>query len=464
MSQHIPAPPHSEPALQTTILERANRLAGALQFPTISFLEKEKIDASTFLAFHEFLEVSFPRVHTRLKREVVNGSSLLYTWQGTRPDLKPVLLAAHMDVVPVEPGTDNHWRYPPFNGQIEEGAIWGRGAMDCKGSLMAILEAVEDALAINFQPERTIFLAFGHDEEIGGMEGAKQVSSLLQSRGVALEAVLDEGLAVIEGVIKLISQPIALVGIAEKGYLSLELCATSESGHSSTPPKETAIGILSKAILQLESNPLPAQLGEIPALMFRRLSVAMSPLLRLVFRFQGVFKPFILRQLTSAPSTSAMVRTTTAATIFQAGSKDNVLPHQARAVVNFRISPGDSVQDVIDHARKAINDPRVDIQAKQEFCMEPSPVSETTSKSFILLEKSILAAFQDVVVSPGLVLGATDCRHYIPLTRNCYRFSPLRVTPADLKRVHGSDERMTIENYTQAVAFYQTLITEWGRT
>jgi carboxypeptidase PM20D1 len=456
------------PALQANTitaldLERAQRLSGALQFQTISFLEKEKIKTNTLLAFHTYLEETFRRVHAGLKREVVNGYSLLYTWQGTRPDLKPVLLMAHIDVVPVEPGTEEHWRYPPFEGRIEEKAIWGRGALDCKGSLMAILEAVEQSLAEGFQPARTIYLAFGHDEEIGGIEGAKQISSLLQSRNVELEAVLDEGLAVIEGVVKLVAQPIAMVGIAEKGYVTLELCSQSESGHSSTPPKETAIGILSQAVLRLERNPMPPRLGDIPKRMFSKLRPGMKPLLRFLFRFQRILKPVIIWQLSYAPTTNALVRTTTAVTIFQAGSKDNVLPHQARAAVNFRILPGDRVQDVIDHAKKVINDPRIEILAKQDFSMEPSPVSEMDSKSFSRLEKAISSSFTDAIVSPGLVLGGTDCRHYVPLSRCCYRFSPIRLNPSDLRRVHGTDERMTVENYAQAVAFYQTLIAEWGK-
>jgi carboxypeptidase PM20D1 len=241
------------------------RLAQALRFATISHEDPAQVDRAPFRELHRFLEESFPQVHHSLKREVIEEYSLLYTWQGTDASLAPALFAGHIDVVPVESGTETEWQYPPFEGCVEEGYIWGRGALDDKVAVLGLLEAAEALLARGFQPHRTIYLAFGHDEEVGGTYGAKRIAALLQQRGVRLEFALDEGLAVTEGIIPKVSKPVAMVGIAEKGYLCLELSAESRGGHSSMPPSETAIGILSAAITRLERHPMPPRRDSRPS-------------------------------------------------------------------------------------------------------------------------------------------------------------------------------------------------------
>src|SRR5258705_11496160 len=201
----------------------AGRRAGALTYRTISYPDSSRFDALEFCRFQDYLRKSFPKLHARLKREVTAGYSLLYEWRGTDTTLKPILLLAHQDVVPVEAGTESRWTEPPFAGRIADGYVWGRGALDDKGNLMALLEAVERLVSEGWTPKPTIYLAFGHDEEVGGMHGAARTAALLASRGVKLEYVLDEGGAIATGLVPGIPGPVALVGIAEKGYLSLEL-------------------------------------------------------------------------------------------------------------------------------------------------------------------------------------------------------------------------------------------------
>ena len=444
----------SKPAIH----EAVERFSNAIKFSTISQADHAKIQFQPFVELHSYLLQNFPEVHKNLKREIVNKYSLLFTWEGRNPALKPIILMGHLDVVPIEEGTEDNWSYPPFSGSVDETYIWGRGTVDCKVNVLGTLEAVEQLIIDGYQPQRTVYLAYGHDEEIGGYNGAAQIANLLKSRDIELDYVLDEGLAIVESMITLVSKPIALVGVAEKGFVTLELSATGKSGHSSMPPKETAIGIMASAIQKLEHNLLPAKLEGISSSMFNRLTSNMKPMMRFKFKNRWLFDRLILRQLSNNPATNAMIRTTTAATIFHAGTKVNILPHQAKAAVNFRILPGNKVEDVITHATRVVSDPRVEIKTNDTFRMEPSPISDMQSESFLSIENAILETFPSVLVSPGLVLGATDCRHYQPLSRNCYRFSPIHVTPNDLGRVHGTDERISIENYLQAVKFYRLLI------
>jgi len=439
--------------------ELTKHLSGMLQYPTISYPEPENIDHQAFSELHNYLERTFPSVFANLEKEIINTHSLLLTWRGTHKDLDPILLMGHIDVVPIEPGTETKWNYPPFSGKIEDGFIWGRGALDDKQSVAGILEAIESLLLIKYQPRRTILIAIGHDEELGGVNGQAQIARILKERGVHLELVLDEGLAVTVGILP-IDKPIALIGAAEKGYVSLELIVEIEGGHSSMPGENTSIGILSKAILSLMNHPFPPHLGNITSELFRRIAPEMPTINRFIFKNQKIFRSLILNQLAKNPSTNANIRTTIAPTIFQAGTKDNVLPSKARAIINFRLIPGDTKESVLKYVRRIIVDERVELQIKDEFAMNPSPVSDIDSRSFKLLEESIHSTFPGVLVVPGLVLGATDCRHYTQLSNNCYRFSPIRVTKEDMSRIHGTNERISVENYTQVVSFYRRVLHE----
>jgi carboxypeptidase PM20D1 len=453
-------PPSERTPVSFSRQEAADRMASSIRFRTISHSDPSQNEISEFKSFIEFLEESYPRLHSTLEREVVGDYSLLYTWRGKDPGLKPILLYAHYDVVPVEPGTEGNWSHPPFSGEIRDGFIWGRGALDDKSAVMSILEAVELLLEEGAQPQRTVFLVFGHDEEVGGREGARRVAELLAQRGVALEYALDEGLSITEGIVPNLSQPAAMIGIAHKGYTSLELSVSSSGGHSSMPPKETTIGILAAAVQRLENNPLPSRMDGPGIQVVEALAPHMSFTMRMVFANQWLFRPVIESQMSASPSTNASIRTTTAATMFEAGVKENVLPTRARAVVNFRIMPGDSVASVVEHARRTVNDTRVEIHPLAGFGSEPSPVSPTDTFGYHSIETSIRTVFPEVLVAPGLVLGAVDLRHFENLSDNLYRFSPIWLEPNDLDRLHGLNERISVEHYGRMVEFYYVLITK----
>ncbi|MGI9078478.1 MAG: M20 family peptidase [Gemmatimonadaceae bacterium] len=445
-------------ALQVDRAAASERLGGALRLRTVSVEDSTLFAADQFAMMHDYLRDAFPLVHARLKREIIGRASLLYEWEGSDTALPPLILMGHMDVVPVEPGSEAQWTHPPFSGAISDGFIWGRGAMDDKSAVLGILEGVELLLGRGVQPGRTVYLAFGDDEEVGG-QGAIAMASLLESRGVRPAMVLDEGAVVAQGMMPGVSAPVALVGIAEKGAVSLLLTAELGGGHSSMPPTQTAVGVLSSAIVKLEKHPMPAAITSATARMLNAVAPEMPFTQRAVFANLWLFGPLVLRQLATSPASNAMIRTTTAATMFEGSVKENVLPIRARAIVNFRLLPGDDVKKVIAHVRDVVADPRVTISVSpRSGAWNASPVSPTGGPMYEALALSVSEVFPGVVVAPYLVVGATDARHFARMTPNTYRFLPLVVVPADMARLHGTNERISEANYEQMIRFYAGLI------
>jgi carboxypeptidase PM20D1 len=270
--------------------------------------------------------------------------------------------------------------------------------------------------------------------------------------------VVDEGGVIGDGLLRGITAPVALLGIAEKGFATIELSVRTTGGHSSLPPRESAIGILGAAVARLEARPLPARLAGPTAQLFERVAGALPFAQRVVFANLWATRPLVLRTLTASPTTNAMVRTTTATTVFHAGTKDNVLASEARAMVNFRIHPGDSIATVLRHVRDAIADPRVEVKLAGRFSSEPSAVSRTDSEAFRTLERSIRSVVPNALVAPYLVVVVTDSRYFADLCPNVFRFLPLRLDTSDLERIHGTNERIAIADYERAIRIYRRLL------
>lgn len=439
-------------------------LSEAIKFKTISYQNASKFDGKEFLGFHDFLKKTYPKLHETLKRQVISDYSLLYTWQGKDSKLKPILLIAHIDVVPVEPNSISKWTHPPFEGTMEYPYTWGRGSMDDKSSIIAILEAIEFLLQNNFKPQRTIYLAFGHDEEIDGKNGASKISAGLRSKGIKLEFILDEGLFITEGILPDIKDPIALIGTAEKGYLTLELKVDDIefSGHSSMPPRQTAIGILCTAVHKLEKKQFPAKLVLPVKQMLKVLGDKMTGSLKAAMKNPIVSSELIKKKLSETQETNALIRTTISPTMIEAGNKENVLPSSAKVVINFRILPGESIKSTIDYVKKVIGDERIRIR-KYPNANEPSKITSKETQSYKLLEKTIKAVFPGVLVSPSLLPGGTDSKHYQSLTDNIFRFNPIRVNATDLKRIHGVNERISYDGYKDMIRFYYQLMMNAGK-
>ena len=445
------------PAFAKLHLDRAallERLSRAIQFRTVSTLNPAHLPGEEFQRFHDFLNQAFPRIAKQLHKEAVGAHSLLYTWKGQESGVKPILLMAHMDVVSA---SDQNWRHPPFSGALADGYVWGRGAMDDKGAMMAIVEAVEHLLNNGFVPKRTIYLAFGHDEEVGGHGGAAKIAALLRSRGVELEFVLDEGMNILNGIVPGISAPAALIGIAEKGYLSLRLSVETGGGHSSIPPAEAAIGIIGRALQKLDTEPFPSRLSGPTRQMFEFLGPEMAWTNKLTLANLWLFDPLVRRQLARSPLTNAAIRTTVAPTIFNAGVTENVLPPSATAVINLRLMPGDTIARAVEHVRRVIGESKIKL-ASLPGQVEPSSVSDIHSPSFTLIQRAIRQIAPAALVAPSLLVAATDSRHYAGLTKNIFRFLPITLGPEDTKRYHGIDERISVEDYERCVHFYAQVI------
>jgi len=436
----------------------ATRLSGALRFKTVSYQDLSQFDAREFDGLQRYLRESFPRLHATLTLEKVNGYGLLYEWAGSDPSLAPVVLLAHQDVVPIEPGTEGKWTEPPFDGRVAGGYVWGRGALDDKGSLVGILEAVEHLVTAGAKPRRTVYFAFGYDEEVGGRRGAARMAAALASRNVHPLFVLDEGGALTTGLVPGIGGPVALVGIAEKGYVTIELTAHADGGHSSMPPERTAVGMLAAALTRLEHEQMPRAIRGPTAAMFDYLGPEMPFMPRLVMANRWLFGGLLAAQFGATPQGNAMVRTTTAPTVLQAGVKENVLPSTARALVNFRILPGDSVASVADHVRRVVHDAAIGVRVLEETVSNPSGVTSVNAEPFQVLARTIRQVIPGVVVTPWLVVGATDSRHYGALTPNVLRFVGAGIGQDDLHRVHGTDERVGVQAYADAVRIYIQLL------
>jgi carboxypeptidase PM20D1 len=434
----------------------AGRLAGAIRQRTVSYQDPALLEAAEFQGLHRFLERAYPELHAALEVELVADWSRLYIWRGSDPALSPALLAAHIDVVPA---LDEGWTHPPFAGVVEDGTVWGRGALDDKGNVIAVFEAITALLAAGFEPERSVYVALGHDEEQGGEAGALAIAGLLERRGVALDWVLDEGAAVVEGYLPGVEQGFALVGIAEKGSVSIGLELDAPGGHSSTPPRHTAVGELAAALVALESAPLPGSFDGVTGTFLDALAPEMPLPLRVVLANRWLFGLALERFFASMPPLDAMLRTTTAVTIFEGGVKNNVLPRHARAVVNFRIHPNDRIETVVEHVRRVVDNEAVHIEVGVASSpRNPTVVSPIDGAAYTTLAKTIRCVFPEAAVLPFLVVGGTDGRHYAGLTSNVYRFSPFRMGPEVLEMLHGTDERVGVGNLVRAARFYAELL------
>lgn len=449
------------------------RLSRAVQFPTISNQDRNDFDSKAFDDYHAFLAEAYPNVHKVLKREVLGDPrpySLLYTWEGKNPDLPPALFYAHQDVVPVPEDSRDQWEQEPFSGAVVDGYIWGRGVVDDKNQIHGILEAAEMKIAEGWQPERTLYFVFGQDEEVGGPEGARYIAEVLEERGIERFAfVMDESAPLIPGIFPGLPDNTALIGIAQKGYLSLELAINAVGGHSSQPPDESNIGILAEAITKLENAQFPYRIH--PALRHQyrylgpELDEAIQPLYAAVaFGKDGEMtdleKQFI-EVMAQTPVTRAMMRTTIAVTMINAGIKDNVLPPSATAVVNFRPMPGDTPEVIIEHVKQAIGDERItvrDISASTPA----TAMADPEGPGYKAMEKTIRQIWgNDLVVAPFFVIGGSDSKHFQarPFAPDVYTFTAIQLeNMKEFEGFHGVNERLLVDEYAKTIGFFYQLM------
>lgn len=395
----------------------------------------------------------FPLLWSRCEVLQHSGHALLIRWAGSDPDLAPVVLMAHSDVVPVAP--DDVWTHPPFGADVVDGQVWGRGTLDCKGSLVAQCAAVERLLAADVVPRRDVWLSFGSTEEVAG-PAADAAVDLLHDRGVRPWFVLDEGGAVIHDGFPGLTGSVAVVGVAEKGLLDLDLVARADGGHSSTPARGGATARLSRAVLRLDRRPFPSAVPAATVAMLRVLAGRMRPPLGTVL---GALTrvPWLLARVLPrlGPEAAAMARTTVAVTMLRGSPGANVIAGTATAHLNVRVMVGESTASAVRRIRRTVRDRRISLQHVSGS--EPSPVSPVDD-AVALLERTCAAVMPDVVVAPYVVMAATDARFFHRLCPRVYRFVPFRMSAAQRGTLHNADERLGVEDFLEGIRWYTALL------
>ena len=431
----------------------ADRLARLVRVPTVSHRDPGQVEQEHFQAFRDLLVELYPRTHAALEREVLDGGALLLRWRGGDAGAPPLVLMAHYDVVPVD-GQD--WARDPFSGAVQDGAVHGRGTLDDKGPLVAVLEAVEHLLAEEFRPGRDVYLSFGHDEEVAGA-GARTAVATLRERGVRPWAVLDEGGAVVSGVFPGVPGQIALVGLAEKGVVNLEISTQDPGGHASSPGRMTAPVRLARALLRLERHPFPTRVDDVVLALVEAVGAQASQPYRTLFTNAARLRPVLGRLLSRAGrEANALVRTTVAITQLEGSRAANVLATRATAVANIRIAPGGTAEQVVDRVRRVVDDPSVTLRVLRAD--DPSPVSRHDNDAYATLRDAISAVYPEATVAPYVMVQASDARHFCAISDSVYRFMPFDVSREQLASLHAADEHLTTAALGRGIAVYRELL------
>jgi carboxypeptidase PM20D1 len=441
-------------AIAVDVFSAGNHLSEAIQFQTVSHQEKAENRPEEWTKLQTWLQSTYPVAHRAMARTLVGGT-LVYEWAGSDPKAKPIILMAHQDVVPVTPGTEQDWKHPPFMGDIAEQAVWGRGSVDDKGSLIALFEAVEALVKQGFKPKTTIWLVSGHDEEFGGT-GAKGAADFLASRGVKALFTIDEGSAVISDA-PTINGPAILIGVAEKGYATLKVTANATGGHSSMPPSEIGTVNLAKAVIAINDNQFPSELHPPASGMIETFAGIKGGAVKMAIANQWLFGSKVRRQIAESPAGAAMLHTTIAPTMLQGSPKENVLPQSATALINYRIAPWNRSKDVMTRAKDAVGSLPVVLSWNKDP-REPSPISSTQSLGWQMISAVAQVEVPGAPVAPYLVVAGTDSRSMSLISDDVYRFQPIIFASKETAMIHGTNEHMTLDNLKRMIQFYARLI------
>lgn len=458
------------------------RLVGGIRIPTISHEVYEKTDFRPFDEFKKYLAEVYPEVYQKMDTTVINNYGLIFRWKGKNPKLKPILFLSHYDVVPVvgyDPKAEGQvnpiiynpdkssfvpidsnqtkWDYPPFSGAVANGRIYGRGTLDMKGMLFAILESADALIAEGFQPEQDIWFAFGHDEEPGGAHGAFYIANYFKEQGISFESVYDEGgIIAAPGAIGGINKPIALIGLGEKGFLTLKIKVHAIGGHASMPPKKSSLVLAAEIIERLNKNQMPARIIPPIASFLNQTGGNMNFVSRLAIANQWLLKPVLLQSLGKSPAANALIRTTTAVTMTKGSDAPNVLASVAEITVNFRILPGDSVSDVIKHVEKVCKN--YDVEIETVLSREASDISPLDTKGFNKIKETVSTFFPDAIVSSYITVAGTDAYKYQIVSDHIYRFMPVYLNQYEQRTIHNENEHISIENYMKMIGYFKELM------
>lgn len=431
------------------------KLAQMVRIPTVSDYEEEKVDEAQFEAFRAKLKELYPTVHAACPPVLCKGegrvTGLLFHWKG-KSSAEPTVLMAHYDVVPVE---EARWQHPPFCGEVLDGELWGRGTLDTKITLMGILEAAEKLIGQGFVPQQDVYFAFAGDEEVSG-HGAKDIIQYLKNQGVKPALVIDEGGAVVDGVFPGVHQPLAVVGIGEKGMMDVVLTAKSEGGHASHPTRPSAVGSMARAVARLEAKPMKAHITK-PVREFLRVAAPHTPFaLRLVLAnlwcFGGLLCAFAEKL---GGEINAMMRTTFAFTMAQGSKQINVMPNEASAGVNVRLVNVDTPESVKAYMEKVIGDDNVTVSVRD--AQTASPYAVTRGPKWNKLAAAVAHTWQGCLVTPYLMIACSDSRHYAGFCDDVYKFSAMHLSTEQRGLIHNDNERIPVTEVAKTVEFFTRL-------
>ena len=436
----------------------AERLAALIRYPTVSSrLGEPDVDAA-FDAMIEWLQGAYPAIAKVASVSASSPDRLVFEIPGSDPSLDPILMIAHLDVVDAPPKTREEWTHDPFGGDIDDGYVWGRGAIDDKGVLVTQMEAVETLLASGATFRRGIVLAFGGDEELAGVRGAGALSAEWADR--RFHFAMDEGAVIAVGMVSQPKMPVALIGIAEKGHLNVRLRARTQGGHAAMPPRHTAVGVLADAIRRIERNPFPARLIYTVREFFRGLAARSSFPMRMIYSHPRLFWPLLRPVLDRSHTTRAMIRTTQAVTMAAGSEAPNVLPDVAEANINVRILPGDTVASILARYTRLLRGLDVSVSAADgESTSEAVPGSSVDAAPFLAARRIVEDRF-DCVAAPYLVTVGTDSKWYAHQCGAIYRFIAAVVDSSEIDSIHGIDERVSLDNLGRMISYYMAMLEE----
>ncbi|MBF9014895.1 MULTISPECIES: M20/M25/M40 family metallo-hydrolase [unclassified Oceanispirochaeta] len=437
------------------------KLAQLIRIPTVSWTDSEKVDESSLKEFQDTLVKLFPLVHEKMERETPDPYQIMYKWPGKDADKEPVLFLAHYDVVPAEEEGGESWKKPPFSGLIEDGVLWGRGTLDIKSQLGMMMEASERLLKEGFQPERSLYFAFGGDEEVAGARGATKMSAYFKSKGLKFAMVMDEGGVIAENMLSFLGdKPVGLIGLAEKGFVTFKLTAHGDSGHSSMPPAEgTVVTRLARGITRIEKRRQPSLLTTQIKGMLKSFVPHVPLPLGVVFANLWLFNPLIRLIFAGSRTTDSLIRSTQAFTVARAGEQENIIPGEASCMVNHRIVPGDTIEALKKRHEKKLKGLNIKIEDAGNWpSNNPIEPVHGENRGYNWVKETLAETHPEVIPAPFLVNGSTDSKYYRDLTGQIIRFTPLILSKESINSIHGVNEKVSLENLNRALGFYYKLI------
>lgn len=461
------------------------RLSDGIKIPTVSAGDLGNFDYAPFDQFKEYLKNSYPLIYQNTENYEINKYGLVFRLKGSNAALEPIVFLSHMDVVahgdadvknkeegifrpddkalPAVKKVAEDWDFAPFSGAVADGRIYGRGSIDMKGMLFSLMESMTNMIKSGSIPQRDIYLAFGFDEEVGGRKGAMQIAQFFKKKGLKFDAVYDEGGLILEkGSIKGIDSDVAVIGCAEKGFLSAKIKVKGLGGHSSMPPMESAIGKAAVIMQRLEDHQMKPMITPLIKDFFDNIGGTMPFANRLAISNQWLLKPVLLSQLAKNNSTNALIRTTTALTMMKGSDGTNVLSPEVEFVVNFRLLSGNSVKDVRDHIAKATKGFDVEVE-EIDNTKEASAVSPTNVKAYQLIQEGIKQIHPDAIITPYLTIAATDSYKYQIVSNHIYRFMPIKINDAEKQSIHSTNEYISIENYMKMIHYFEYIMRNYDK-